>query len=359
MHIIHFSDTHLGHQQYPKMHASGLNQRELDHYEAFHAVIDAAVLARPDVVIHAGDLFDGVRPSNRALREAMKGFLKLSAAGIETILIAGNHEHPKLRSTGSSFGLFEHLPHVHPVFKGKVESFPIANGLVHAIPQCNTPDELQAQVETISPSATDVLVLHGAVHDLEAFHHAEFNEQSLNPNWFGGYGYVALGHYHGAQQVAPNAWYCGAPDRVSMRESGEEKGYLEVKDGVATFHALPGRSYQDLPIVHAEGLDAAGLDAAVHDALATVQEGAVARLRIDGISPSLRGNLDQKSWRAPNALYLDLKLAWADHERAVRGAVEFGGLADEFEAFAAQHVVDDLQRDRLLEMARNLLQEAS
>lgn len=359
MHIIHFSDTHLGHQQYPRLDANGFNQREMDHYAAFHAVIDAAVEKRPDVVIHAGDLFDGVRPSNRALREAMNGFLKLSNAGIETIVIAGNHEHPKLRSTGSPFGLFAHLPHIHVVFKGKPESFSIAGKTVHAVPQCNTAEELRVAVEGIENSPGDVLVIHGAVHDVEAFQHAEFNEQSLDTRWFEGYSYVALGHYHGVQEIAPNAWYCGAPDRVSIRESGEPKGYLEVTSGQIEFHELSGRPYQDLPILDATNLDAVGVEEAVQKAIATIKEGAVARLRIHNLSASLRGSLNHKAWKHNQSLYLDLKLEWADQQRAVQGAADFGSLADEFEEFSSQHVIEDLDRGKLLELARGLLQEAA
>lgn len=359
MHIIHFSDTHLGHQQYPRLDDNGFNQREMDHYKAFHAVIDAAISAGPDVVIHAGDLFDGVRPSNRALREAMRGFLRLSQAGIETVVIAGNHEHPKLRATGSPFGLFEHLPHIHVVFKGRPEAFAIAGKTVHAVPQCNTADELRLAVQSIDKAEGDVLVIHGAVHDIEAFQHAEFNEQSLDTKWFDGYSYVALGHYHGVQEITANAWYCGAPDRVSIRESGEPKGYLEVTDEKVEFHELPGRIYQDLPIIDAVNLDAAGVEDAVQSAIATIKLGAVARLRISNISGSLRGSLNHKAWKQTPALFLDLKLAWADQKRDVQGAAEFASLAEEFEEFSAQHVVADLDRGKLLELARGLLQEAA
>src|SRR5260221_270494 len=87
--IFHFSDTHLGHQQYPRTDGSGLNVREQDIARAFRAVVDLAVAERPDLVVHAGDLFDGVRPGNRALAAAMEGFVRLSGAGIPTIAIAG------------------------------------------------------------------------------------------------------------------------------------------------------------------------------------------------------------------------------------------------------------------------------
>ena len=268
--LIHFSDTHLGHQQYPKTDEHGLNAREQDLYAAFHAVIDHAVATRADLVLHAGDLFDGVRPSNRALAHALEGFLKLSRAGIPVVLIAGNHEHPKLRETGSSFRLFAHLPGVHPVYQGARQTIGLKlKGRavrVHAVPQCPSQDAVAAEVAA-APTATDggldLLVVHGAVTALSDIPQAEFNELSLEPPWFQPFHYVALGHFHGTKEVAPNAWYCGAPERVSMAEAGMEKGFLAVAFAPGStkpkvsFHALPVRTYADLPVLDAAGLEAA------------------------------------------------------------------------------------------------------
>ncbi len=366
--ILHFSDTHLGHQQYARTDPrTGINQREQDHYDAFHRIIDHAVTTRPDLVIHAGDLFDGVRPSNRALTVALEGFLKLSRAGIPVVVIAGNHEHPKLAATGSPFPLFGHLPGIHAVHQGKLETIEVAGIRVHAVPQCVDNDALAAEVAAI-PTNTDghdVLVVHGAVHHLEAFKHAEFNELSLDPAWFDSrFSYVALGHFHSQAQVTTNAWYCGAHDRVSIAESGEPKGFLEVTltDGRPEVHfaALPGRPYADLPILHAEGMDGGEVVEAATEVIQRVEAHAVARLRIHGLDPSLRGLLNQKAIRDAGAhlLHLDLRLQWKEEEEVRQGAGALGALGKEFEAFATTYAVDSLEKDRLVRMAAQLLSEA-
>lgn len=375
--ILHTSDTHLGHQQYSATDPEGLNQRQEDTYAAWHRTVDAAIEGRYDLFLHAGDLFDGVRPSNRALHQALSGFLKLSEAGIPAVVIAGNHEHPKMRETGSPFRLFEHLRGIHPVYKGHAETIEIpmtdrgagpAGPLrIHAVPQCPTSQALRQEVEALQPAGDgrDLLVLHGSVPSLPAFAHAEFNELTLDPQWFTDrFAYVALGHYHGATEVLPHAWYCGAPERVSMAEAGEEKGYLEVeidpgRPARVTFHALPGRPYTDLPVLRAEGLEGGAVEAAALEALARVPEGAVARLRIDDIDPTLRGTLDLKAIRdaARHALHLDLRLGWADVGHRVRGAAEIGGLVEEFDDFAAHQPLERLDRARVMAMAHALLGE--
>ncbi len=367
--LFHFSDTHLGHQQYPRTAPSGLNQREEDLIAAFHRVIEAAVAERPDLVIHAGDLFDGVRPTNRALAVALEGFLRLSKAGIPAVVIAGNHEHPKLRETGSPLRLLAHLDSIHVAYQGRRETFEILapDGplRVHAVPQCPDGEALAAEVAAAPArgDGRDILVLHGAVHSLPAFSHAEFNELSLDPAWFDArFAYVALGHYHGATQVNPRAWYSGAPERVSMAESGEEKGFLDVRLGAGDpdvrFRPLSARPYADLPTLDATGLGAGEVRDAAVEALARVPEGAVARLRVENLDPALRGILDLRAIgkAAGHALHLDLRLGWRDHAESIRGEESFGALGDEFAAFLSAQPLEGVDRSAVLARARGLLE---
>ena len=84
MKILHVADTHLGYSAYHKIAENGINQREMDTYNAFREFIDYAIQSKPDLIIHAGDLFDSIRPSNRAIYFALSQMLRLSEAGIPT-----------------------------------------------------------------------------------------------------------------------------------------------------------------------------------------------------------------------------------------------------------------------------------
>jgi DNA repair protein SbcD/Mre11 len=362
--LFHLSDTHLGHQQYPRTNAEGLNAREQDLYDAFHRVVDLAVAERPDLVVHAGDLFDGVRPGNRALACAMEGFLKLSRAGIPTLVIAGNHEQPRMRETGSPLRLFAHLPHVHVAFEGRRRSVDVATRSgpwrVHLVPQCSDNEALAQEVQEAPLHGNDLLVLHGSLASLPAFAHAEFNEQRLEPHWFAPFRYVALGHYHGVQQVAPNAWYSGATERVSIAEAGQEKGFLDVRIDAAaraTFRPVPGRPYADLPAIDCTALSGAAVQEAAIAAVARAPAGAVARLRLERIEPLLRASLDLRLLRqaAAHLLHLDLRIEWADLAQPVRADRAFRGLAEEFEAFLARQPLEGVERDQVLAAAREVV----
>ena len=87
MRIVHVADTHLGYSAYRRICDDdgpfrGLNQREVDTYLSFKTFVDRVLDLQPDVVLHSGDLFDSVRPSNRALGFALEQLVRLSDANI-------------------------------------------------------------------------------------------------------------------------------------------------------------------------------------------------------------------------------------------------------------------------------------
>ncbi|MCX6671032.1 MAG: hypothetical protein NTX92_03845, partial [Euryarchaeota archaeon] len=50
MRILHLADTHLGYSAYRKVTEQGVNQREMDVYDAFTRCIDYAIKTKPDFV---------------------------------------------------------------------------------------------------------------------------------------------------------------------------------------------------------------------------------------------------------------------------------------------------------------------
>lgn len=62
-----------------------------DHQAALRALLDVAASERPDLIVHAGDLFDAYRPPYPALRLGVTALQRL--AGIApTVVISGNHD---------------------------------------------------------------------------------------------------------------------------------------------------------------------------------------------------------------------------------------------------------------------------
>src|SRR2546428_5337150 len=221
MRIIHLSDTHLGFSAYNKLDpAAGLNQREVDIASAFNQIIDYILEVKPDLVIHAGDLFDSVRPSNRAIHEAFRQLARLSRAEIPTVIIAGNHSTPRQKVTGSIFRLFEYLEHIHPVFEGEYKTLAIGDCKVHAIPHAYNEEMFKQNFSKLKADKKfkyNILVTHATVIGVTAFAGAEFRELSIPPSVLSrDFDYIALGHIHRCVEIAENAYYSGSPERLSF-----------------------------------------------------------------------------------------------------------------------------------------------
>ena len=106
--IAHFSDTHLGYRALTKSDpASGRNQRAVDIETAFAWVVDDILHRDVQLVIHSGDVFHQSRPVFPAIGAAIRQLRKLEREGIPVVVIAGNHDTPRLRTTGSVYGLME------------------------------------------------------------------------------------------------------------------------------------------------------------------------------------------------------------------------------------------------------------
>ena len=88
MKLLHTSDWHLG----AKL---GRHDRAPDHLEALKGLLEVAESARPDLILHTGDLFDASRPPYEALQLGVRALGRLAKVA-PTVVIAGNHDSSML-----------------------------------------------------------------------------------------------------------------------------------------------------------------------------------------------------------------------------------------------------------------------
>ena len=84
MKLLHTSDWHLG----AKL---GRHDRTPDHLVALRGLLDLAESARPDLILHTGDLFDASRPPYEALELGVKALGRLAEIA-PTLVLSGNHD---------------------------------------------------------------------------------------------------------------------------------------------------------------------------------------------------------------------------------------------------------------------------
>lgn len=346
MRIVHISDTHLGFQAYRALDGKlAINQREADLSRAFAEAIDRIIDLAPDAVVHTGDLFDSVRPSNRVLHTAMREILRLKEAGLPLVAITGNHELPRLRDTGSIFELFtlRAFAGIHPVFKNRYETVRLDGLTVHAVPQCLTKDDFEKQLERVKldgKAKYNVLLLHAALAGHPELSMGDFNEQAVPRSYLdAGFDYVALGHFHKYRQVAERACYAGSTERLSFGEVGQDKGFVEVnlKTGRNTFHALKVRPMIDLQPIEADGRDADWVMGQIEQQLAGSEiKDAVVRLTIDGLESGTQRALDYPRLRELTGPALHFEPDFRRKEKPQAAPVptrSFGHLEKEWQEF--------------------------
>ncbi|MBD3234672.1 MAG: hypothetical protein GF315_13180 [candidate division Zixibacteria bacterium] len=368
MKIIHISDSHLGVSgNFRKLTEQGYDQREEDFLHVFDIAIDRMIEMKPDVIIHSGDLFHLVRPSNRIIARAARTLLKLSDAMIPTIVISGNHDTPKTRSTGSVFQIMEIIPNIDFVYKGSYERYKYGDAIVHAIPHCLSQEDLEKQIEKAEPDTGaryNVLVVHGVVASIPEFSMNEFAEQFIPDSVFPKYDYVALGHYHGFTKIADNCYYAGSTERASFNEADQRKGFLEVdlSSNRVGFHELPARRMFKLPPIDARDFDSDKLRETIRDNLQTAElKDSIARLEIVNLPSHLKSEISEREFEdmTKSAFKFDIKKEKSEDELAIAERIQtIGKLESELERFLNNMVVEGADKQELLKLGIDYLSKA-
>jgi len=357
MKILHVSDTHLGYSAYRKSTEDGVNQREKDVYDAFEQFIDYAIKTKPDLIIHAGDLFDSVRPNNRAITFSIKQIIRLSKEKIPMLIIAGNHEQPKLRETGHIFSIFDHIENIYPVYNAKYEKhvFKINNQeiIIHAIPQCNSKKEFNDELKKLKPDKKadyNIFVSHGAVTGIQAFSMNEFNELMIPAKYLSkDFDYIALGHYHKYTHITNNAFYSGSTEKLSFTDAPDKKGFLEIelnqKNIKHKFIKIKTRPMIDIEPIECSNMRIDEIMKTIKQKITQIQpKEKIIRLTLKDIPPHVSRGIDFNEIRklTSNAVQFEIKAdVHRDETTQPSSSSKIGALVNEFKNYVETQNIED------------------
>lgn len=280
--ILHFSDLHIGTENYGRLDVdTGLSTRLMDFLRAFDYVVDCAIEEQVDLVLFTGDAFKNRSPTPTHQREFAKRILRLSAAGVPTVLLAGNHDLPNAANRAHSIEIYDTLrvENVWVAHKPGILKIPTTSGplQVVAVPWVTrsrilTDDStrgmsaekinraiqekliqlLRMFAKEVNPEVPAVLAGHltveGAVWGSERS--VLLGSDVTVPKTVLAddvYDYVALGHVHKHQAIhdIPPMVYAGSIERIDFGERREAKGFVMVHvDGHETcweFRETPTR----------------------------------------------------------------------------------------------------------------------
>lgn len=262
MKLLHFADAHIDMANYGRHDPeTGLPLRVLDFLKSLDAIIEAAITEKVDLVIFAGDAYRDRSPAPTFQREWGKRIIRLSKAGIRTLLLVGNHDLSPALGRANAIQEFETLdiPHVTVLAKPQFLSadelgLPVQviaipwvsrSGLMAATDTgsdavfTNIEERLTELInmwlEKADPAIPVILTAHASVQG------AKFGSERTvmlgadlvlpgslvrDPRL----DYVALGHIHKPQDLNENAHppviYPGSIERVDFGEAGDDKFFV-------------------------------------------------------------------------------------------------------------------------------------
>lgn len=371
MRVVHIGDPHLGYRAYNRVNREGVNAREADVFAAFKRALAKTVELDPGLILIAGDLFHVVRPSNLTIQHTFREFAALrSKTDAPVVIIGGNHDSPRAADTGCILDLLTNLPGIHVAHSEYVQvTLDNINTSVFCLCHRALPHINSLRIEPDPSSKFNVLLAHGTVEGVirRAYDVYEISRaQVISDAW----DYVAFGHYHVFEQLAPNAFYAGSLEFTSTNiwsETAREKGFIEfdlAERRLLEFHRVPTREVIDLRKVDAAGLSAEELNTVIRRRLEGVSGGhgnKIIRLVVENVHRGVQADLDYALVRRVRAEALHLELVLRPPGAAGRAAATgdraaVRTLEEEWDEFArACQLPPGVDRDAFTNLGRDYL----
>ncbi len=359
MKVCHFADSHLGAGSgFPRKGKTGLTLRQEDIINSFTEAVDKIIAIKPDLCIHAGDIFDSVRPLNSIMALAGEQLHRLATlAGIPTIVISGNHDAPKQPHVGAAIDVYRQIENLHVVSRGRLETITIGEVLIHAVPHCLTGQILQEEIARCRPDVSmkyNILVAHGVAAGMPEFAMADLGEQEIPIACLNEFDYVALGHFHNYSKVARRAYYSGSTERLSQAERDTAKGFLEIdmEPFSVRFHEVHSRQMVSIQAIDATGKRGDQLAEIIKEKIEQVNSSdKIVRVKVEGVTeetlktlPSdVIAELKQKSF----SLDINFQKAENNESNDSFGRTAIGRLDKAFFEFLETADLKGLDREKL------------
>ena len=327
MRILHFSDLHIGVENYGRIDpATGLSTRLGDFLASLDEVVEFSLNENVDLVLLAGDAYKGRDPSQTHQRELAKRLFTLTEAGIQVFLLVGNHDLPNATSRATAVDIFPTLqvPNVHigdslQTYTVKTRSGPLqivavpwprrggilsredSRGLsieeVRQEIEGRMTAAIEDRVKNLDPSIPAILTAHATISGAtvgteRSMMLGQDHVLLVSAVQKSQLEYVALGHIHKHQvlrQDSPMVVYSGSLQRVDFSEEGDQKGFCVVNIDPSApqgqrmvdfqFHKVDARSFVTIDArIDATELDPT--DAVIRAISRNDITGAVVRVRI-------------------------------------------------------------------------------
>lgn len=276
MKLLHFSDIHIGMENYAKLDPeTGLSTRLLDFFQTFDFIVDLAIEEEVDAVIFAGDAYKTRDPNPTQQRGFGERIKRLAKANIPVVLVVGNHDTPNADGKANTLDIYSALE-IDNVWVSRTPQYlviPTKSGdlqiitlpWLHKNDYKTVGDKLNLLYNKIKPSSPAIFLSHceiegasyGSEKGLAIANDVTIPLPLIQDKRLS---YVALGHIHKHQVLSQNPLivYSGSPQRIDFGEEKEEKGVclVEIEDSKTKFKFIPTNARRFLTIdINLKGTD--------------------------------------------------------------------------------------------------------
>ena len=273
MKFLHISDLHLGKR------VNEFSMTEDQRY-ILARILDVAREESPDGVLIAGDVYDKPVPSAEAVG-LFDGCLTDLARMTEVFVLSGNHDSPERIAFGGRI-MGASGVHLSPVYSGTLAPVTLKGDIgevaVYMLPFVRPahvrrfhPDEdIKTYTDAVrvalahadeTSAERRVLVAHMFVTGASRTDSEDISvggADNVDVSALAGFDYVALGHIHRPQNVAPGVRYSGSPLKYSFSEISDKKSVTIIELGgkgevsVRTVPLTPLRDLKEIKGTYAE-----------------------------------------------------------------------------------------------------------
>ncbi len=243
MKLIHTADIHIGMENYGRLDPeTGLSSRLQDFLKAFDKMVDYAIGEKAEYFVFSGDAFKTREPSPTHLREFAKRIRRLTKAGIQVVLLVGNHDTGNAAGKANTLDIYSALEMENVTVIREPSLVKVGDLQIVGVPWVSRAefvgihDRLKELFKAVDPAKPAIVMAHASVSgakygsERQVMMGGDFvleKDVLDNPKVC----YIALGHIH-QRQVVPGTTapmvYAGSLERVDFGEAKEDKGFEAV-----------------------------------------------------------------------------------------------------------------------------------
>ena len=412
MRIVHFSDLHIGVENYGRLDpTTGLSTRMGDFLAALDELVEYSLGNDVDLVLFAGDAFKSREPKQTQQREFAKRIAKLTNGGVQVFLLVGNHDLPYALAQATAIEIYQTLEVQNVVVADRVGTWRIGtkSGPVQVVglpwprrsvlltrdmiknltfDQINDrmqdllTDLLRKEADSLDPSVPAVLAAHVTVAQatvgsersmMIGNDHVLLLSNVALPQ----FEYVALGHIHKTQVLAesPPVVYSGSMQRVDFSEEKDPKGFyiVDVDTGRPQgsrvteywFQPVQARPFLTIDVdIATDDPDPTSTivrriqDSAITDAVVRLRIKVTAELEAMIIDSEIRKALAPAHFVASIGREVDRTRTFRLEGRAIDGMTSLDALKAYLDASAEDRGWSGAQVNEMLELGRELIRES-